>query len=178
MKWRLTLGWIAILLMFGGAAVAHQLDGYLQATRLSLALDRVSVKIDLTPGVEVAPSIVTMITTNRDGRISAAEARAYANHVLNEIVIEMDGRKQNLELVRSEFPTGQEMSAGVGTIRIEARTTWTLAPGPHSLLVRNNHRRDCGVYLVNALVPASPEIEITAQRRDPLQREIRVGFRR
>ena len=39
-------------------------------------------------------------------------------------------------------------------------------------------RPDCSAYLVNALVPASPEIEITTQQRDPRQREIRVGFRR
>lgn len=178
MKCRLRLGSIAILLMFPGAALAHRLDEYLQATRLSLALDRLVLKIDLTPGVEVAPVIFARINTNRDGRISAAEGRAYANQVLNEIVIEMDGRKPHLDLVRSEFPTFEEMRAGVGTIRIEARTTWTLAPGPHWLLFRNNHRHDCGVYLVNALVPVSPEIEITAQQRDPLQREIRVGFRR
>src|SRR5258705_37246 len=125
------LGAIAVLLMSPGVALAHRLDDYLQATRLSLALDRVFLKIDLTPGVEVAPVIFAMINTNRDGRISEAEGRAYANHVLNEIVIEMDGRKQHLDLVRSEFPTFQEMSAGVGTIRIEARTTWTLASGPH-----------------------------------------------
>jgi len=178
MKCRRRLGLIAILLMFSGVALAHRLDEYLQATRLSLALDRVFLKIDLTPGVAVAPEIFALITSNRDGRISEAEGRAYASHVLNEIVIEMDGRKQHLDLVRSEFPTFEEMSAGVGTIRIEARARWTLAPGSHWLFFRNNHRRDCGVYLVNALVPASPEIEITAQQRDPLQREIRVGFRR
>jgi hypothetical protein len=169
---------IAVLWLCPGTALAHRLDEYLQATRLSLALDRVVLKIDLTPGVEVAPVIFAMITTNRDGRISEAERRAYAQQVLNEIVIEVDGRKQHLDFVRSEFPTFQEMSAGVGTIRVEARTTWTLAPGPHWLFFRNNHRRDCGVYLVNALVPASPAIEITAQQRDSLQREIRVEFRR
>lgn len=171
-------GWIALLLLLPAAAPAHQLEGYLQAARLSLALDGVGLKIDLTPGLDVAPVIFALITAHRDGRISEVEGRAYANHVLNEIVIEIDGRKQHLELVRTEFPTFQEMSAGVGTIRIEARTTWTVAPGSHALFFRNNHRRDCGIYLVNVLVPASPEIEITTQRRDALQREIRVAFKR
>ena len=171
-------GLIALVLLLPGAAAAHQLEGYLQAARLSLALDRVGLKIDLTPGMDVAPAIFALITAKHDGRISEADGRAYANHVLNEIVMEIDGRKQHLELVRSDFPTFQEMIAGVGTIRIEARTTWTGAPGSHSLFFRNDHRRDCGIYLVNALVPASPEVVITAQRRDALQREIRVAFKR
>ena len=58
------------------------------------------------------------------------------------------------------------MRAGVGAFRIEARATWTLTPGRHVLYYRNNHQPDFGAYLVNALVPASPEIEITAQRSD------------
>ena len=178
MKSSVGLGAIAVLLMFPSATLAHRIDEYLQATRVSLAPDRVVLRIALTPGVEIAPAIFARINSSRDGRISEAEGRAYANQMLNEIVIEMDGRKQHLDLVLCEFPTFEEMSAGLGTIRIEARATWTLAPGPHWLFLRNNHRHDCGVYLVNALVPASPEIEITAQQRDPLQREIRVGFRR
>jgi hypothetical protein len=119
------------------------------------------LRIDLTPGVDVAPGIFAAIDTTRDGLISEAEGRTYARQVLSEQVVEIDGRRLYLDLVRHEFPAFEEMSAGVGTIRIEARTTWTLGRGPHSLVVRNNHRHDCGVYLVNALVPASPEIEIT-----------------
>ena len=91
-------GWIAILLMFPVAALAHRLDEYLQATRFSLALDRVVLKMNLTPGVEVAPAIFALITTNRDGRISEAEGRAYANQVLKEIVVE------TLK-TRDDFPT-------------------------------------------------------------------------
>ena len=169
---------MAVLLISSSAALAHRLDEYLQATRVALALDRVVVRIALTPGVEVAPAILGRVDADRDGRISEAEGRAYAKQVLNEIVVELDGRKQTLNLVRSEFPTSAEMNAGLGTMRIEADATWTLAPGPHSLFLRNDHRPDCGAYLVNALVPASPEIEISSQQRDPLQREVRVEFKR
>src|SRR5216117_551169 len=122
---------LAILLALPVTLFAHRLDEYLQAARFSLAPDQIVLKMDLTPGVDVAPLIFSLINTNHDGRISESEGRAYANQVLKEIVIELDGRPQHLDLVSSEFPSFQEMNAGVGTIRIEARFAWTGAPGPH-----------------------------------------------
>src|SRR5262249_25551495 len=79
-------------------------------------------------------------------------------------------------LVRTQFPSFQEMSSGEGTIRIEALATCSSPPGRHSLIYQNNHRSDISVYLVNALVPPSPKVEITEQNRDPLQRRIHLSF--
>jgi hypothetical protein len=157
--------------------MAHRLDEYLQASRLSLALDRIVLRIDLTPGVEVAPLIFATINTNRDGEISEGEGKAYANQLLKEIVLDVDGRRQPLTVVSSQFPSFREMSSGLGVIRIEAQTAWTGTPGRHSLVYENKHKPDLGVYLVNALVPANPKIAITAQNRDPLQREFRLAFK-
>jgi hypothetical protein len=151
-------------------------DEYLQAARLSLGEDGIVVRLDLTPGIDIAPMVFSLINTNRDGRISGAEGRAYANQVLKEIVLEVDGKRQHLDLVSSAVPTFQEMSAGTGVIHIEARAVWAAATGRHSLSYRNNHRPDLGVYLVNALVPASRKFEITAQHHDWLQREFRLDF--
>ena len=170
------IGSIALLLAFPLTMRAHRLDEYLQAARLSVAPDRVILKLDLTPGVDIAPMSFALINTNRDGRISEGEGSAYANQVLREIVLEVDGQRQRLNLVSSWFPSFQEMSAGVGAIRIEARAAWAGVPGRHSLFFQNNHKPDLGAYLVNALVPTSDEIEITGQHRDSLQREMRLDF--
>ncbi|PYR95835.1 MAG: hypothetical protein DMG12_27820, partial [Acidobacteria bacterium] len=110
------VGAIAILLTLPATTGAHRLDEYLQATRLSLALNRIVVEIDLTPGVDVAPMIFALINTDHDGRISEAEGRAYASQFLKEIVLEVDGQGQRLALVSSQFPSFLEMSAGLGTI--------------------------------------------------------------
>lgn len=171
------IGFIVILSALPSTTLAHRLDEYLQAARLSLALDRIVLKTDLTPGVDLAPLIFALINTNRDGRISETEAKAYAHQVLREIVLEVDGRRLHLNLVSSQFPSFEEMKAGTGVIRIEARAAWAGAPGTHSLFYQNNHRPDLGAYLVNALVPASREIEITRQLRDSRQREIRLDFK-
>jgi len=177
MRMRSQIASILLVFIFPSTILAHRLDEYLQATRLALAVDRIVVKMDLTPGVDVAPLIFALINTNRDGRISETEARTYANQVLKETVLEVDGKRQHLDLVSSQFPSFQEMSAGTGVIRIEARAAWAGTPGGHSLFYQNHHRPDLGAYLVNALVPASREVEITEQQRDALQREMRLGFK-
>ena len=173
------LTWIAafVALVFPRVAAGHRLDEYLQATRISIARDSVALGIDLTPGVEVGPLIAGLMNSDRDGRISAAEGQAYANQLMRDLVLELEGRRQLLFLTRSQFPSIEEMRSGTGTIRIEARASVPAGvPGPHSLTYTNNHRPDGSVYLVNALVPSSRAVEITGQHRDNLQRGIRVTF--
>jgi hypothetical protein len=173
------LTWIATfaVLVFPRVVVGHRLDEYLQATRISIARDGVLLGIDLTPGAEVGPLIVALMNGDRDGWISAAEGQTYANELVRDVVLELDGRRQVLALTKCQIPSISEMYSGTGTIRIEARATVSAGvPGPHSLTYTNNHRPDGSVYLVNALVPSSRAIEITGQHRDTLQRGIRVTF--
>ena len=165
-----------LLCAFGATASAHRIDEYLQAARLAIAPDRITLEMDLTPGVDVAPLIFALINTNHDGMISEAEARAYATQLLKEIVLDLDGHSQRLSLVRAQFPSFRGMSEGVGTIRIEAVAVCTSGFGQHVLFYRNNHKNDISVYLVNALIPTSRSIEITGQARDPLQRGIQLSY--
>src|ERR1035437_6464096 len=62
-------------------AAAHRVDEYLQATRLSIDIQRVDLEIDLTAGVAVASEVFAWIDTNRDGEISNAEGEAYARQM-------------------------------------------------------------------------------------------------
>jgi hypothetical protein len=156
---------------------AHRLDEYLQATRIALAPDHVALELDLTPGIEVADAIFFAINTNRDGRISAREGAAYARQVLRDLTLEVQGHRQELSLVSSEFPSFEEMRAGTGVIRLSARTSQLPhLPGPQAVRYRNDHRPAMSVYLANALLPAPAAILITDQQRDPYQRSLRLGF--
>jgi hypothetical protein len=170
------VSFVGILSAFCTTASAHRIDEYLQAARLAIAPDRVTLEMDLTPGVDVAPLIFALINTDHDGSISDAEGRAYASQLLKEVVLTLDGHPQRLSLVRVQFPSFQEMSDGVGVIRIEAVAICASTPGQHVLFYQNNHKNDISVYLVNALLPASHNIEIVGQRRDPLQRGIQLRF--
>ena len=64
-------------------AAAHRVDEYLQATRLSVDIERVDLEIDLTAGSALASEVFGWIDTNRNGEISDAEGQEYAQQVLN-----------------------------------------------------------------------------------------------
>jgi len=158
-------------------AGAHRLDEYLQATRLSIDIDRVSLEIDLTAGVSVARQVFGWIDTNKDGQISRTEGRAYAQQMLGAVVVSVDGRTAPLSLIDSRFPEARDMTAGAGTIRLRATANLTAAAsGRHQLSYFNGHQSETSVYLVNALIPEDPHIQIAGQRRDPAQHRVTIDY--
>ncbi len=82
-----------------------------------------------------------------------------------------------LALTEAHFPELREMSQGTGVIRLRAtgRIPATGA-GRHEISFRNNHRPEGSVYLVNALVPSNPRIQIADQQRDHAQHELLMTY--
>ena len=155
---------------------AHRLDEYLQATLLALQADRVTLEVNLTPGVAVFDTVRALIDIDNDGQISAIERRAYANRVLGDVALEVDRQSQHLVIVDSQFPPLEEMRAGVGTIRLILRAEYPASiPGRHQLHFENRHQAGMGAYLVNALVPADG-LRIERQSRDDRQTGIRIDY--
>jgi hypothetical protein len=156
---------------------AHRLDEYLQAARIAIDPGRVRIELDLTPGMAVAPAIVAGIDRDRNGSVAADEGQAYAERVLREIQLEVDGRPLSLQLTSRSFPAIPAMLGGEGTIQIQLTAAVpTLAAGAHRVLYRNAHRPDIGVYLANALVPASTRVMVLSQTRDRDQRELVIDY--
>lgn len=154
---------------------AHVLDDYVQVSRIDVRRDGVTIDLELTPGIEIAQPLFFQINTDRDGKISDREARAYAKQVIDDLSLSVDDRPLALTLAQSSYPSFDELRSGAGTIRLRLSSTADLSrSGTHQLFYRNRHRLDRGIYAVNALVPASPEIRIAGQHRDQLQREIRI----
>jgi hypothetical protein len=165
--------WLAML----PVAHAHRLDEYLQATRLSIDLDRVDVEMDLTAGQAMAAQVFSWIDTNRDGEISQAEGDAYARQVLGSVTLLADGKPVTLALTEVHFPESREMNVGTGVIRLRAAGRMPAAgAGRHEISFRNNHKPASSVYLVNALVPANPRIQIADQQRDHAQHGLLMSY--
>ena len=163
--------------MSGVSTSAHRRDEYLQAARLAIDPDRVQIALDLTPGIAVAEGILTEIDRDANRAISAAEARAYSERVLSAIALDVDGMPLRVELVDSAFPTIDTVGRGEGTAHIQAVAPMPpLVDGLHHLRYRNTYRADIGVYLANALVPASDRVTVAAQRRDVDQRELIIDY--
>jgi len=158
-------------------ASAHRRDEYLQASRIGLRPDAVSIELDLTPGIEVAASIVALIDRDRDGQLSAEEERMYAADVVRALEIKVDEDPLQVRMVSSAFPDASALRTGEGTIRLRAAATHrSLAAGPHRLFLRNTHHDSQSAYLANALVPDTAQISMIEQRRDPRQTRLTIDY--
>ena len=159
----------AMILLAGMPALAHRLDEYLQGTILSVEKNRLQAQVTLTPGVAVYPMVLTGIDTDADGTVSETEQRAYADRVLGDLSLSIDGRRLTPRLVSMEFPPMEEMKAGRGEIRIEFDVDLPRYGGKRRLTLENHHQSRIAAYQVNCLVPRDRDIQIVAQNRNYLQ---------
>jgi len=174
----LLLGLATIGFLFARAAEAHRLDEYLQATRISIQLERVGVEMSLTPGAAVADNVFAGIDQDHNGTISPNEASAYARLVSASLTLSVDGKSYALALDSYSFPQLADMRNGEGIIRMRATATIPRSSvGPHRLAFANTYRSDIGVYLINALMPTDSRIRITNQSRDTLQNEFKMEYK-
>lgn len=169
--------WCGWLWLLATDASAHQLDEYLQVTRVALATNRIDLAIDLTPGVAVAGQVMAVMDTDHDGQVSAKETTAYAERVFSDLAVRLDDERLKLTVTEAVCATVPEMKAGVGVIRLKASVpVKPLAAGSHALRLTNRHLPAISVYLVNALVPKDPSLRIKQQARDELQQDYRLTF--
>lgn len=174
---RVSVAAIVFVLAIPAESAAHRLDEYLQAARVSLARDRITLEVDLTPGVSIAAAIVTLLDRDGDSTISPVEAGAYGQAFLADIVLELDGRAVPVTLTRVAIPSVDEMADGLGTIQLRAvGHVESVVVGRRHLYFRNNHQPVASAYLVNALLPRDDDVGVVAQTRDPRQQTVRVEY--
>ncbi len=169
---------VAAGLLVGEVTVgAHRLDEYLQAARVSVAPNRLDVDWELGPGVAVAERVRQMLDRDGDGRVSEAEADAYARRVVGEVRVEIDYQPRKLKVLGVHLPKGADWTNGSGVIQLSAGLRFpALAAGAHVLTLTNRHELAMSVYQVNALVPVSPVVRLGRQSRDELQQGYRLEF--
>jgi hypothetical protein len=168
---------LALAVAAGAGVSAHRMDEYLQAARLALDPARVQIDLDLTPGIALADAILADIDRNRDGLLSAEEQRLYVALVTSALTLEVDGTPVQTESAAASFPDADAMRRGEGTIRLHSSAVIPrLTNGFHQLWFRNRHHPNRSVYLANALVPASNQVAVTAQRRDDKQTELTIDY--
>ena len=163
-------------LTFATPGVAHRLDEYLQATTISVSPDRVRVEMRLAPGVAVASTVLDGLDTNANGVISPLEQRAYAEHVLRDVSLTVDGERVPLRLVTSSFASVDDLRRGLGESVLDFDAKLPSGSGNRRLTFTNTHQQRIAAYLVNALVPRDPRIKITSQNRDYAQSTYEMSF--
>jgi hypothetical protein len=156
----------AILLLAPILAPAHRLDEYLQATIFSIDKDQLHAEMTLTPGVTVFPKLAS----------GFADQRAYAERVLGDLTLAIDGHPLTPQLLSIKFPSMEEMKEGLGRIRIEFKADLLSGGGNHKLVFENHHESAIGAYMVNSLVPRDPDLHITGQRRNESQSHYELDY--
>ncbi|KAB2667704.1 MAG: hypothetical protein DVB31_07620 [Verrucomicrobia bacterium] len=168
---RILGGVLAVLAIL--PARGHRLDECLQGSFVLVATHRVSVELNLTPGVAVADRILALADTDRDGAVSDAESMAFGRWVSGSLSLEIDGTRRPLGLVGAAFPAAMDLRSGTGTIQLEYATSpLELAVGRHRVRYGNRWEPVPSVYLANALMPAEHSIRVRAQHRDIRQSEL------
>ena len=156
---------------------AHRLDEYLQATVAMIEPNGIRLRINLTPGVDVADRVLAKIDRNRDAIISEREAATYAESLRRDLVVRLDQSDAGLEVAAVSFPEVDERRTGRGTIRVEFSVTSTpLVVGSHTLTVENRHLPKASVYLFNAALPKSGSVKIGRQKRSNDQHHGEIEF--
>jgi len=155
--------------IFAASIDAHRLDEYLQGTIISVEKNRFEAQMTLTPGVAIFPALLASIDTDGDGTISEKEQRAYAQQVLDDLSLQIDGQHLTLHVLTLKFSTVEEMRDGRGEIQLEFSADLPAGGRNRKVVLENRHRSQIAAYQVNALVPRDPDIRITGQDRNYVQ---------
>ena len=156
----------AILALAVTPAFAHRLDEYLQGTIISVGKTQLQAQMTLTPGVAVVERVMTDIDADGNGTVSDAEQTTYAERVLRDLSLTIDGHALVPRLVSIQFSPMDEMQGGRGKIQLDFSAD--LPPGGRNrkLTLENDHQHLISAYQVNCLRPRDPDIRIAAQNRD------------
>jgi len=166
----------ALLLSVATPAFAHRVDEYLQATTISVERDGVRAQVRLTPGIEVFPEVLARIDTDRNGVVSDAGQRRYAERVLGDLSLTIDGERLALHLVSFQFADLDVLRDGRGVIAIDFTAAVPRGGGDRRLVFENHHFRRIAEYLVNGLVPRDPGIRLGAPHRSYDQSVYRLDY--
>jgi len=182
MKTKLPVGYalplvlLLSMLVSGAPASAHRLDEYLQATTISVEEGRIRAQLRLTPGVAVFPRVRALLDTNADGVLSAGEQRTYAEAVLRDVSITLDGERLRPTLVSWKYAPRAEMKEGRGEIQLDFNVEAKRSQRNHRLSFENHHQSQIAVYLVNCLVPSTPNLQVTGQQRNYQQSVYQLDY--
>lgn len=182
--WPRLTSWPALALVLGlwlalgpATALAHPLDEVLQGTYLTLSPQQIEVELDITPGVLVAPQVLSQLDPNGDGEIVETEAQAYAAVVLRGLHLAVDGQPLTLALSRVEKPTVLSVQAGYGLTRIFATAALPeSATGSSELTYRNDYQPAKSAYQVNAFVDSGAAVSLGAPQRDSIQQSMSMAY--
>ena len=123
-------------------------------------------------------AVIATIDRDGDGAFSEAEKRAYAQRLLADLSITVDGSSVSPQLVSWTIPQPARLRDGLGEIHIEYTVSLPDGAAAQSLLLANHHLAPASDYLVNVTVPQDQTLRILAQKRNTTQSLYVLDFER
>ncbi|WP_161884361.1 hypothetical protein [Deinococcus alpinitundrae] len=169
---------LTLLALLLGLAQAHPVDEVVQGAYLTLAPGKVQLELDLTPGTQVAATVLSAIDTDTDGKITGTEARSYAKLVLRQSTLKLNGVVVSWTLDTVEMPPYSDLKTGNAVLKIYALAKRADAAGAQSLSYENRYQPVKSQWIANIfLLPAAGwQYGVTGQQHSNDGRQLTVKY--
>jgi hypothetical protein len=174
----LTLLILLALLLVPALSYAHPRDELEQATYLEILPKHVTIEVNLAPGDIIASDFASLLDTDHDGKMTESEQSAFANQLLSNLLLSIDGTALPLQIKTSQFPPIESLKNGEERIRLTFDSPISsLSAGKHTLRYENRYTlpKIKSGYLATTLA-GEQGIEVGTQTRDATQKVIDVEF--
>lgn len=167
-----------LLLLAPGWAAAHPVDEVVQGAYLTLAPGTVRLELDVTPGPAVAGAVLRSLDARPDRLITDAEARAYAERVLAQSAILLDGVAAAWRLEKVSTPPYDALRLKADTLKIYAVAARPDQVGSHSLSYHNRYRPADSQCIANIFLQPGPGLRyrVTGQTHSDDGRVLTVSY--
>jgi len=166
-----------MMFLLPGTSGAHPLDEFVQMTYITVESAEIVIELYVTPGVLIAPDVLSELDADGDGVITDEEAHAYIAPMIEALSLSVDGEPITLELISIEMPAYLNIQTGYGEIVITTAATLPAdVSGTHSLTFTNANAPAGVRYQVNAFVTSESNVTIGEQRRSADQQSVSLDF--
>ncbi|WP_424952005.1 hypothetical protein [Deinococcus sp.] len=169
--------WV-VLALLGSLAGAHPVDEVVQGAYLTLTPGKVLLELDLTPGSQVAGTLLGALDANGDGKASDAEGRAYAAKVLARSTLTVGGAAVPWTLDTVTVPPLNILRIGGDTLKIYASAKRPDAVGAQTLSYHNRYQPARSQWIANVfLQPAGGwQYAVTGQQHSADGQQLTVKY--
>ncbi len=169
---------LALTALLTTVAGAHPVDEVVQGAYLTLAPGVVRLELEITPGPQVADSVLKVLDANANGTITNTEARAYAVKVLKQSTLKLNDVAAVWTLDRVEVPPYRNLTIGSDTLKIYATARRTDTAGAQTLSYQNRYQPAKGQWTANVfLLPgAGWQYGVTGQTRSNDGQQLAVNY--
>ncbi len=159
-------------------ALAHPVDELVNVAYLFLQPGEIVLELDLTPGAQVAGTILSVLDADGDRAISDTEASNYAQVVLEQTSLTIDSAIGRWTLSEVAVPSLESLEFGHGTIRIVASANRPEEAGEHALSFENLYRPVPNQWTANVFLRPNEgwSYDLLTQQRSQKAQQLAVTF--